>query len=321
MNASHFKRLAASTLLMLSAASQVHASELFPALAANKTIGVQVKIQSFTSADAEKIKAAGFGFVRFGIWTNSLGGSAYQKQISDAFAAAKSAGLPVLMTVRSTKALTTTPGNTSELAAAGELFANSVSALEQSYSTQLVAIEIWNEPDLEKYWPTRNFDTTFVPFMSAMCHSLGQKAQMTPLIGFGFAKAPSAGTASTVALNKIVSDYPKCLSAISYHPYSLSGAQISNAQAFIQQNFHLPGVISEWGAPSLSSNGGTEGQASKVRTFISDVKKLNVPLTSLYEWKNSDSGGNDRERNFGLLTSDGQSKPAETAAKALLMPQ
>lgn len=320
MNSAPFKHFAASTLLMLSAASQVHASELFPALAANKTIGVQVKIQTFTASDAEQIKAAGFGFVRFGIWTDSLGGSAYQKQISDAFAAAKSVGLPVLMTIRSTKALTAS-GNTRELAAAGAQFANSVVALEQSYSTQLVAIEIWNEPDLGKYWPTGHFEATFVPFMSAMCHSLEQKAPTTPLVGFGFAKAPSAGSASTVALNRIVSEYPKCLSAISYHPYGLSGAQIGNAQTFIQQNFHLPGVISEWGVSALSSNGGVEGQASKVSTFIADVKKLNIPLTSLYEWKNSDTGGNDRERNFGLLTADGQPKPAKLAAKALLTPQ
>jgi len=319
MNSAPFKRFAASTLLML--ASAVHASDLFPTLPADKTVGVQVKIQTFTAADAAQIKAAGFGFVRFGVWTNSLGGGAYQKQISDAFAAAKSAQLPVLMTVRSTKALTPAPGDTAELAAAGEQLATSVAALEQTYGAQLVAIEIWNEPDLGKYWPTGDFDTTFAPFMSAVCHGLGQKTQTTPLIGFGFAKAPSAGSASTVALNKILSDYPKCLSAVSYHPYGMSRSQIGSAQAFIQQNFHLPGVISEWGAPSLASNGGADGQATKVSTFISDVKQLRVPLTSIYEWKNSDSGGNDRERNFGLLTSDGQPKPAKMAARMLLEPQ
>ncbi|MGF6207528.1 glycosyl hydrolase family 5 [Pseudomonas frederiksbergensis] len=313
----HFKRLAASTLLMFSSASQVHANELFPVLGADKTFGVQVKIQNFTAADAGQIKAAGFAFVRFGAWTDNLDNAAYQKQVSDAFAAARSAGLPVLLTIRATEALTTT-GDASELAAAGESLARSVLDLEQTYRTQLVAIEIWNEPDLEKYWPTGHFETTFVPFMSAMCRSLGPTAPTTPLVGFGFAKAPSAGSASTVALNRIVSEYPKCLSAISYHPYGLSGAQISAAQAFIQQNFHLPGVISEWGVSALSSNGGDAGQASKVSTFISDVKKLNIPLTSVYEWKNSDSGGNDREKNFGLLTADGRPKPVETAVRTLL---
>jgi hypothetical protein len=321
MKAVRFKRLSASALLMLGAASQVYASDLFPVLAANKTIGVQVKIQTFSPADAEQIKAAGFGFVRFGVWTNSLGGPAYQKQISDAFAAARSADLPVLMTVRSTKALASAPDNTHELVAAGESFASSVKGLEKSYGAQLVAIEIWNEPDLAKYWPTRKLDTTFVPFMSALCKSLQDQPPSTPLIGFGFARPPSAGTTSALALKKIVGEYPRCLSAISYHPYGMSGEQISKAQAFIQQNYHLPGVISEWGVPSLSSNGGIEAQASKISTFIADVKKLDIPLTSIYEWKNSETGSNDRERNFGFLTSDGQAKPAKMAVSTQLKTQ
>lgn len=321
MKAVGFKRLTASTLLMLGAASQVYASDLFPVLAANKTIGVQVKIQTFSPTDAEQIKAAGFGFVRFGVWTNSLGGPAYQKQISDAFAAARSADLPVLMTVRSTKALTSAPENTNELVAAGESFASSVKGLEKSYGAQLVAIEIWNEPDLAKYWPTRKLDTTFVPFMSALCKSMQDQPPSTPLIGFGFARPPSAGTTSALALKKIVGEYPRCLSAISYHPYGMSGEQISKAQAFIQQNYRLPGVISEWGVPSLSSNGGIEAQASKISTFIADVKKLDIPLTSIYEWKNSETGSNDRERNFGFLTSDGQAKPAKMAVSTQLKTQ
>lgn len=315
MKTSHLKRVGALALSMAAAITQAEASELFPNLSA-RNIGVQVKIQSFTAADAAQIKSAGFGFVRFGVWSDSLTAKTYQKQVSDAFAAAKSAGLPVLLTVRAIKALPAT--SASELTTAGENFANAVTGLEKSYSTQLVAIEIWNEPDLETYWPTRNFDSTFVPFMGGMCKSLQGQPQTTPRVGFGFARPPTAGSASTVALNKIVSEYPKCLNAISYHPYGMTATQISNAQTFIQQNFHLPGVISEWGVSALASNGGAEGQASKINAFIADVRKLNIPLASIYEWRNSESGSNDREKNFGLLTSDGQPKPARISVETLL---
>lgn len=314
MKSAHLKRLA-SALLALSAVTHAHASELFPNLPA-KTIGVQVKIQNFTVEDAAHIKAAGFSFVRFGVWSDSLSAKAYQQQVSDAFAAARSAGLPVLLTVRAIK-----PLPASDLTTAGESFANALTGLEKSYSAQLVAIEIWNEPDLDTYWPTRNFDTTFVPFMNAVCKSLQGTALTTPRVGYGFARPPTAGSASTVALSRIVSEYPKCLNAISYHPYGMTATQISNAQAFIQQNFHLPGVISEWGISALSSNGGNDGQASKIASFIADVKRLNIPLTSIYEWKNSDTGSNDREKNFGLLTSGGQPKPAKLAAATQLNTQ
>ncbi|WP_277758604.1 cellulase family glycosylhydrolase [Pseudomonas sp. A34-9] len=317
MKSTHLKRLGALALMALGA-TQVHASELFPNLPA-KNIGVQVKIQNFTAADAAQIKTAGFGFVRFGVWSESLTAKAYQQQVSDAFAAAKSAGLQVLLTVRAIKPLPAT--SNAELASAGEGFAKAVTGLEQSYASQMVAIELWNEPDLETYWPTGKFDTTFVPFMSAVCKTLQGQPPSTPVIGFGFARPPSAGSASTVALNRIVSEYPKCLSAVSYHPYGMTATQISNAQNFIQQNFHLPGVISEWGISALASNGGPEGQASKINAFIGDVKKLNIPLTSIYEWKNSDTGSNEREKNFGLLTSDGQPKPARMSVEALLNAQ
>lgn len=317
MKSAHLKGLGALSLIALSATTQTHASELFPNLP-SRTIGVQVKIQKFSAADASQIKAAGFGFVRFGVWSDSLSAATYQKQVSDAFAAARSAGLPVLLTVRALKPLMSASGNISELTTAGESFANTVTRLETSYSTQLVAIEIWNEPDLETYWPTRNFDTTFVPFMNAVCKSLQNQPQSTPRVGFGFARPPTAGSASTVALNRIVSEHPNCLNAISYHPYGMTSTQISNAQSFIQQNFHLPGVISEWGVSALASNGGVDGQASKIGAFIADVKRLNIPLTSLYEWKNSESGSNEREKNFGLLTSDGQPKPARMTVESQL---
>ncbi|GLH40152.1 MULTISPECIES: cellulase family glycosylhydrolase [Pseudomonas] len=315
MKSAQRNKLAALVLMAIGATSQVHASELFPNLPA-KTIGVQVKIQSFTAADAAQIKAAGFSFVRFGVWSDSLTAKAYQKQVSDAFAAAASAGLPVLLTVRAIKALPAT--SPAELNAAGATFANAVTGLEKSWSSQLVAIEIWNEPDLETYWPTRNFDTTFVPFMAGMCKAFEGQPQTTPRVGFGFARPPSAGSASTVALKSIVSDYPKCLNAVSYHPYGMTATQISNAQTFIQQNFNLPGVISEWGVSALASNGGPEGQATRINAFIADVKRLNIPLTSIYEWRNSDSGSNDREKNFGFLTSDGQPKPARLSVEGLL---
>ena len=313
MKSAHLNRLGALTLLLLGSASQVHASDLFPALPTNKTIGVQVKVQTFSAADAEHVKATGFSFVRFGVWTDSLSSAAYQKQVSEAFAVARAAGLPVLMTLRATK-----PLNTSDLANAGVAFANALTSLAATYGSQLVAIELWNEPDLGTYWPTGNFDTTFVPFMSAACKTLQDQPPAAPVIGFGFARPPTAGSASTVALNRIVSEYPKCLSAISYHPYGMTGTQISNAQAFIQQNFHLPGVISEWGISALASNGGTEGQASKISAFVADIKTRNIALTSIYEWKNSDTGSNDREKNFGLQTSDGQAKPAESAVRTQL---
>src|ERR1700739_4741001 len=119
MKAANLKRLGALSLLLFGTAAQVDASELFPALP-HRTVGIQVKVQSFSASDAAQIKAAGFSFVRLGAWSDSLGDKTYQKQLGDAFAAAGSAGLPVLMTVRAIKPLSTDP------ATAGAAFASAV---------------------------------------------------------------------------------------------------------------------------------------------------------------------------------------------------
>lgn len=317
-----FRLLATSSFVLFNAVCTSFASETFPALSDEKTVGVQVKIQNFTASDADQIKTAGFAFVRLDVWSNSLGSTAYQTQLKNAFANAGSANLPVLMTVRSLKALTNnTADGSHDLAIAGEAFAQSIIDLEKTYHSQLLAIEIWNEPDLSTYWPTGNFETTFVPFMSTVCNSLKQRVVSTPVIGFGFAKAPTKDSKSTIALTGILTDYPKCLNAISYHPYGMSTTEISRTQTFIQDTFKLPGVASEWGVPSVSGTGGTTGQATKIANFIAEIKRLNMPLFSIYEWKNNDSGSNDGERNFGLITSEGKPKPAAIAVQAILNPQ
>lgn len=290
--------------------------------------GIQVKIENFTPSDARQIKAAGFGFVRFGVWTNRLDSAAYQAKANEAFAAAKTADLPVLLTVRSTETLvkagadTDTPAQLiSHLSTAGTTFANTVISLENTYSSQLLAIEIWNEPDLPEYWPTQNFEVTFVPFMSAVCKTLQNRNRSIPIIGFGFAHSPAAESKPTLALSTIINNFPRCLSAVSYHPYGKSAIEIDNTQKFIKQTFHIPGVITEWGIPSLGSIGGEEGQATGITGFIATTKKLKVPLVSIYEWKDTRSGSNDGERNFGLITADGPPKSSETAVKRVLLSQ
>src|SRR5579864_8049921 len=80
-------------------------------------VGVQVKVERFSSAAAAETKAAGFDFVRLGVWTNSTRDPSYRRLVESAFAKAQSAGLQVLATVRSTAALATGAKSDSERAA------------------------------------------------------------------------------------------------------------------------------------------------------------------------------------------------------------
>ena len=67
--------------------------------------GVQVKIETLRPRDAKAIRAAGFAFVRFGVWIDRLNDAAYPNRVAEAFHTVANAGLPVLVTVRSTQSL------------------------------------------------------------------------------------------------------------------------------------------------------------------------------------------------------------------------
>jgi hypothetical protein len=288
-------------------------------------LGVQVKIETFTADHARAISQSGFAFVRLGVWTNSLNDPQYLKQVAAAFAAADSAQLPVLVTLRSTTPLI--PASTSDdsrdaaLVAAAKSFATAVERIEQSYFGQILAIELWNEPDLDKYWPTGNVSETFGPFMREVCSQLGAQPKRLPIYGFGFSRAPSPGTLPDALLQDVTRDQPTCLDAVSYHAYGMTPDQMLAAEGDVRARYGVPAVVTEWGTPSFGTLGGALVQARAIGNFLAGLDSTQTPLASLYEWEDSANGANVRERSYGLVDASGQPKPALAAVQAALQPQ
>lgn len=271
-----------------------------------RRLGVQVKIETFTVNDATAIRQSGFTFVRFGVWSNYLHDPVYRKRVSAAFASADSAGLPVLVTMRSTQPL---PGDLS-LETAGEQFASSVNEIEQNFGPQILAIELWNEPDLGKYWPVGNVLSTFGPFMRGACSQLGIAKRAVPVFGFGFSRAPSQDSVPDSLLRTVMRESPTCLDAVSYHAYGTSPEEIRNIANDIKSRYGLPTVITEWGVPSDGTLGGIDGQANRIGSFVESMNRMNTELVSIYEWKDTLSGNNARERSYGLVSASGAPKAA-----------
>lgn len=287
-------------------------------------IGTQVKIERFTFADAKNIRAAGFSFVRFGIWVNSMPATAYQARVSRAFAAAHSAGLPVLVTLRSTVPLVQSSSNEANRRlqvrdAAKQLVVN-VRQLVGVHGPDVLAIEVWNEPELPTYWPTGDVDATFPVYIQAVCAGLKTVDRSIPVVGFGFATPPASGSKSDRLLQSLDSSPQHCLDAISYHAYGMSEAQIKAASGYVQSRYALPALITEWGVSSGSKRG-RDGQAADIESFFAQRDAMKTPLVSIYEWQDTASGKNARERNFGLIDASGTKKPALEAASAALHKQ
>ncbi|HEY3600071.1 MAG TPA: hypothetical protein VGL08_21450 [Paraburkholderia sp.] len=289
--------------------------------ASGARVGVQVKVETFHSTDAQAIQAAGFSFVRLGIWTNRLHDAAYRKRVRAAFTAADQSALPVLITLRSTQPLigdTANPSRSAALEAAGKQFAESVLEVEREFGRQIIAIELWNEPDLDKYWPTGNASVTFAPFMGGVCAELAARPHAVPIYGFGFSRAPVRGTPSDTLLREVARAQPLCVDAISYHAYGMTPSAIRSAAQDIRARYGVPAVITEWGVPSAGIVGSEAEQARLIRYFLLAVQDVQTPLVSIYEWKDTLSGSNARERSFGLVDAAGNAKPSLEGARAVL---
>ncbi|MFM0110834.1 cellulase family glycosylhydrolase [Paraburkholderia nemoris] len=276
-------------------------------------VGTQVKIERITPAMGKQIKAAGFDFVRFGVWVNAMQDASYQARVANAFAAAQEAGLPVLLTVRSTVPLVLPElsqlDRDEQLREAAKQLARVVVTLGNTYGHNVLAIELWNEPELPTYWPTGDLDSTFPIYMQAVCSQLKSVHALIPIIGFGFATAPALGSKSDRLLRSLSSSPAQCMNAVSYHAYGMSEQQIQDASAYIRSQYGLPALITEWG---ISSGGraGIFGQATGIKSFLMGRGSLKTPLISIYEWQDTENAKNAREQNFGLVDATGVKKPA-----------
>ncbi|WP_434111780.1 cellulase family glycosylhydrolase [Paraburkholderia caffeinilytica] len=277
-------------------------------------VGTQVKVERFTSTSAMQIKAAGFGFVRFGVWVNSMQTAEYRKRVAGAFAAAEKAGLPVLLTVRSTIPLAQSSqsdeaARNAQLRDAAQQLIHVVNDLVGTYRNNVLAIELWNEPELPAYWPTGDVETTFPVYMRMVCAGLKNVHAWKPVIGFGFARAPASGSRSDKLLQSLQSSSDHCIDAVSYHAYGMSERQIQDASAYVLSRYGLPALITEWGVSS-GAKGGMTGQAANIQAFLMKRASMKTPLISIYEWQDTANGKNARERNFGLVDASGTPKPA-----------
>lgn len=285
-------------------------------------VGVQVKIQTFTSDDAQRIRQTGFHFVRFGVWTDRLDRDDYRRQIDAAFRSARSAHLPVLLTVRTLAPIVPTgmdagKAELAALSAAGERFADTVMKLAAKYDHALVAVELWNEPDLSRYWRTGDAAHAFPPFADGLCRRLAERRPATPIIGFGFARPPLPGSVPDRLLTGMHVSAPDCLDAVSYHAYGMTPVQMRAAAQDIETRYGLPAIVTEDGAASISVSGEPR-QARRLRALLDARGELGTPLVSVYEWADTENASDAAQSSYGLVRTDRSPKPALDAVRASL---
>lgn len=213
---------------------------------------------------------------------------------------------------------------------AAESYGNFAGAVAQRYGREVEAYEVWNEPNIERFWPDPDPAAYAELLVDAVPKIRAADATATVIAG-GMAPAsnvPGLSYSGYSFLEELYGlDVLHLVDALAMHPYSYperpSGMsqwntfrQLAGIKALMRSHGdgHKQIWLTEFGAPTAGEGGvGEREQAA----MISEALRLSWPDPGLgplfiYTMYDLDFGEGDRESHFGLMYGPGRPKPAFT---------
>ncbi|MGE4351537.1 MAG: hypothetical protein AB7E52_05030 [Bdellovibrionales bacterium] len=318
------------------------ASPLLSSLTVTQGSGVQIKGGLIDDNDMDRLYKLGFRFVRFSVgWTGiERQKSVYTWSTLDTLIAKVRAhhlkmvipllgGNPlydgeILAPQPNTDHVKTRP-HAPHSAESIDAYARFAAQAVLRYGTQDIVWEIWNEPDLARFWPPGPDVQATAVLTEAACRKVRQIAPKATLVGPALGRVPDVRDGVTPAFWDafLTSGAVRCLDALSVHPYR-HGAEEPEAvfvdyatliKWMAKRQVYLPLISTELGYSGLQVT--PEQQAAYLpRARLIDIL-WGVPLSIAYEWRDSRDDPADLEGHFGLTTITGQDKPVMKVFEAL----
>lgn len=186
--------------------------------------------------------------------------------------------------------------------------------------------EIWNEPDMEMFWPPQPQPQKYAALARATCLAIKQKVPDAFVVGPAAAQMPTVWRTRKPLLAAVEEDAAllQCLDAVSIHTHRFGQAPetVSRDYAVMRRNYPRlsakPIIDTEWG-DAVSTDGISEAQQAAwlVRMFLVSAMER-IGLTNWYCLVDVGSDASDRENRFGLVTEDGRRRPAFDAYRTLV---
>jgi hypothetical protein len=300
-------------------------------------LGVHVQVWHAGQDDLARIRALGFGFVRWGIAWDAVERSPgeYDWREPDAFIErVERAGLASIVILATGNLLysrmlelrqddavryrrVAAPPETEAAQAAFSRFA---AAAARRYAGRAVTWEIWNEPDSWIFWPPAPRPEAYARLLRISCAAIREAVPDAAVIGPATASLPNR--VPRFFLELVRADALDCLDGLSMHSYRVQGgvqpdpesvaAENTASRGFLDRLWPraraLPMLSTEWGYPSSAV--GSEAQAAYLaRTYLANLAS-GVLATVWYEWKDSRDEPQNPEAHFGLVTAQGRYKSA-----------
>jgi hypothetical protein len=170
-----------------------------------------------------------------------------------------------------------------------------------------VAWEIWNEPNLPRYWAGAPDPVAYAALARAAAAAIRREDPLAWILGPGLGGGSFDMTFLEGAFQAGLLDV---VDAVSLHPYGAANPEAAapfygDVRALMASHGRtLPLVVTEWG---YSTDGvGTEGQADYLRRCLAVNRAAGIPLTVWYNWQEPVIPWH----SFGLLDLRGRPKPA-----------
>ncbi|HAX91671.1 MAG TPA: hypothetical protein DCY07_05630, partial [Rhodospirillaceae bacterium] len=207
-----------------------------------------------------------------------------------------------------------------------QAYARFAAAMALRYRGEDIVWEIWNEPDLARFWPPKADASAYIALAEAACRAIRQVVPEAAIVGPALGRVPDARDGVTPAYfeSVLASGAMKCFDAVSVHPYrhgdeapeGVFGDYETLFLLLAKHKVYKPLLNTEWGYTTTQVT--PEQQAAyALRTRLIDML-WGVPLSIWYEWRDSRQDKDDPEGHFGLVTLDGADKPALEPIEALL---
>jgi hypothetical protein len=208
-----------------------------------------------------------------------------------------------------------------------QAFARFASAAAAHFKGRNIVWEVWNEPDNVRFWSPTPTPAGYLALLKATVPALRRADPYALIIAPALTGMSNQFPAAWTYLENCFSlGLAGLVDAISVHPYRNNApetvaADYQRVRSLIaryapKSKANLPLVNSEWG---YSNTMVSRDQQAAYLVRLSLVNLLNgLPISILYDWQDDGNDAKQPEDNFGLLTRNGQPKPAYTAMRTLV---
>ena len=200
-------------------------------------------------------------------------------------------------------------------------FARFAATAARRYQGQGIIWEIWNEPNLDKFWHGPADPLSYARLATETIAAIRRVDPTALIVGPATAGFPWEYLQALAAAGL----YPK-LDAVTVHPYRFDEpesawsdyAQLRTILDRASPDRKIPIIAGEWGYATAEGEISEQQQAAYLtRQYLSHLT-ADVELSVWYDWRNDGLNPHDPEHNFGLVTAELVPKTSYRAAQTLV---